>query len=160
MASVPIHGQALGTIVFGTSFAGVTLEILDISHAGIKRNILDTTSMYTDAPGAGTFGNMTSIPSFYTDPGELTLEVLHNASILPPVSSAITAVGAIETITIRSGPATTPNVTTPASSTQAKWAGNGFITGYDPIKMPHDGQVMKATLKIKFSGPITVTAAT
>ncbi len=134
------HSQALGVITYSTSFLA---EILNIDWSGIKREALDCTNMGVAAAGGGKFGNKLFIPSFYVDPGELSVEIQFQPDTLPPIASAA------ETVTVKLG----------NSSTQASWAGSGFMVDFAP-KAPLDGTVMRATCKIKFSGNITVTAGT
>lgn len=132
--------QARGVITFQTGFLAT---LLDFSWDNAKRESLDTTTMAQAAPGAGKFGNKTSIPSNLSDPGELTCEIQHNHDTKPPLDAAP------ETVTVKAGDATT----------QAAWAATGYMTSYTP-KGVLDGSVMKATCKIKFSGNVTVTAGT
>ena len=136
--STKTHGQTLGSIVFTTS-AWAT-EILDIKDNGIKRDAIDVTNMGVSAVPSGSLGNKIYIPSFYMDPGILTIEVNHNPDHPAPVG------GVAETITLSLGP----------DSSQATVAGSGFITDYD-INLPMDGKAMTATVKIKKTGPWAYT---
>lgn len=130
------------SIVFGTS--GFTAQVLDVKGPGFKRESIDTSHMGTAAPGAGQIGNRTAMPGDLVEVSELTLEVHLNPSTRPPIHAAP------ETITI-----TFPvpvGLTNPAT-----WVFSGFVTGYDP-SMPLEGK-MVATLVVKPTGPVTVTAA-
>lgn len=140
MATVT-HSQTKGQITFSSGFLA---EILNIDWSGIKREVLDATNMSIAAAAAGAFGNKISIPSFYVDPGEITVEINFNPDTLPPIASAA------ETTTVKVGGDT---------SAQATWVGSAFMYDFAP-KMPMDGKVMTATCKIKFSGNVTVTAGT
>jgi hypothetical protein len=137
----PGIGQALGSIAFGTS--AFTSKLTDIKGPAFKREWLDTTSMATVAAGANQVGNKTGIPSFYTDPGELTMTLLHDTQQAPPLG------GDLEAITIAIGP---------YNSSQATITGYGAMLDYQ-IDAPLDGKVMTATAKVRFSGPLTFTAA-
>lgn len=168
MATPYIHGQAVGTINWtstGTAVA-MTAEILDIKMSGIKREALDTTSMGTTglaiaggtlaqdtagsaSPVSGQALMKTFMPSAYVDPGEITLQVLLNPNVSPWIQN--TAAWK-EIVTIKLGPIP------PSGSTQASWAGIAAMLEFD-WDAPLDGKIMTATMKIKFSGALTITTA-
>ncbi len=130
------------TIVFGTS--GFTAQILDVNPPNLSRESIPTSHMATAAPGAGVVGNKTFMPGDLVDPGELTFDIHFNPDTLPPIHKVV------ETITI-----TFP---LPAGmSTPATWAGQGFVTNYDPADPLEDK--MTGALTVKMSGGITVVAA-
>lgn len=130
------------TVVFGTS--GFSAQILDVKGPGFTRESVSTNHMGTAAPGAGQIGNGTSMPTDIVEVSELTLELHFNPSLKPPLHAAP------ETITI-----TFPvpvGLTNPAT-----WVFSGYVVGYDP-SMPLEDK-MVATLVVKPTGPVTVTAA-
>lgn len=134
--SVVTHSQTKGSITFSSSFF---LEILNIDWSGIKRDVLDATSMAVTAAAGSTFGNKLFIPSIYVDPGELTIEINFNPDTLPPIG------GASGAFVLTLGGDTTP----------ATWSGTGYLHDFAP-KMPMDGKVMTATCKLKCTSAVTV----
>lgn len=124
------------SITFGTS--GISLRVNSIDWDGIERVSIDTTHL-------GTTTARTFIPGDLYDPGMLNVEVQFDPSTALPMLLVA------ETITL--------SFPIPAgSSTHPTWAASGFITKYKPgVKLE---ALMTGTLEIKFSGQITVTAAT
>lgn len=136
------------TIVFGTS--GFTGNLLDIKFGGVKREAIATSHMGITAPGSNKFGNKTFIASDLSDPGEVTFTVHLNtgqsgATAQPPIDKVA------ETITV-----TFPLAT--GGSTAATWAFTGFVTDFDVDVQMEDA--IKATVKVKISGNVSITAAT
>ncbi len=136
------------TIVFGTS--GFTGELLSLSHGGISRESIDTSHMGIAAPAADKFGNMTSIPGDLSDPGELTFEIHLDTGQVgvtkqPPIDQAT------ETITI-----TFPKAS--GDGAAATWAASGYVTDFE-MSADLDDKVT-ASVTVKFTGNVTVTAAT
>lgn len=119
-----------------TFSSGFLAKITNISWGGIARPSVATSHMGTAAAGAGKFGNATFIPGRIIDPGELSVELLYDPELNPPIA------GAIETVT----------VTWPDGDT---WAGSAFMTGFE-ITGPLD-DAMTATATLKFSGEVTMT---
>lgn len=131
------------TVTFGTS--AFTAELLSVSWGGINRVSLETSHMATPAPGASNFGNMTFLPGDLSDPGELTMDIHFNPDTEPPIDQ----------------PAETITVTWPLAAgdtTPAIWAATGFVTSYEPGATLEE--VMTATMTVKLSGNITLTAST
>ena len=141
-------GQTIGVVTFGTS--SLALGLLDIKGPDFARKWLDTTNMGTAAATSAGMGNMTGIPSVYTDPGEVELSVQHDQAY-PNVAAALAIGSTLETITITAGPK--------GSSTQAKIVGTGALVKYK-ADAPLNGKIMTATATIRFSGIVTPTAAT
>ncbi len=130
------------TIVFGTS--AFSAEVLDVSGPGLARESIETSHMGTSGPGAGSVGSKTFMPADLVDPGELSFDVHFNPDTVPPIH------GDAETVTV-----TFP---IPAGLTNgATWVGTGFVTAYEPAAPPEDK--MTASLPVKFSGSIAITAA-
>lgn len=128
----------IGTGTSITFSSGFFARILNIDFDEFQRAALETSHMGLAAPSAGTFGNKTFIPGDLSDPGGIDVEIHLNPDTLPPIDAASGAF----TITFPSG---------------ATWAGNGFMTGFKPT-VPLEG-VMTAKCKLKFTGPVTRTAA-
>lgn len=136
------------TVVFGTS--GFTGELISFNWSGISRPSVDTSHMGTAAPGANKFGNRTSIPGDLSDPGEAVLEIhLHTEQLdvtqRPPIDLVE------ETITF-----TFPKAAGDAAA--AKWAAQGYVTDMDVVT-GLDEKLM-ATVTVKFTGEVEITAAT
>lgn len=130
------------TIVFGTS--GFSAQVLDVTPPAPVRETFDTSHMGTAAPGAGTMGNRTFIASKLVDASELSFELHFDPDDVPPIH------GPFEQVT----------VTFPVPSgliNGATWVFQGAVVGYEP-SVPLDGK-MTATLRVKVSGGIVVTAA-
>lgn len=138
----PVASQTVGVVTFGTS--SWSPGLLDIKGPEWMREWLDTTNMSITAASAGFVGNKTGIPSLYVDPGEVELTVQHVQGSTIPIGSAL------ETITIKAGA---------FSSAQGSIAGSGCLLKYKP-DMPLEGKVMTATATIRYTGPLTITAAT
>lgn len=124
------------SITFSSGFLAL---IKSISWSGQNRESLDTTNMST------TDGKMTFLPSDLKDAGEISVDLLFDPDMAPPIASAA------ETVTV-----TFP---IPAGgSTAATWAASGFLTSFE-LTAPHD-DLMTATATIKLTGGITITAGT
>lgn len=130
------------TIAFGTS--GFSAQVLDVSGPGLARESIETSHMGTSGPGAGQVGSKTFMPADLVDPGELSFEIHFNPDTVPPIHEAA------ETITV-----TFP---IPAGLTNgATWVATGFVTSYEPSSPLEDKMV--ASITVKLSGQITITAA-
>lgn len=137
----PFH--AVGATVTMTASTPATYDntwqILDIKMTGTKRGAIPTSHMGTAAPGAGTYGNATFIPSKITDAGQLELTLAFDASKLPPT-------GDTEQTTV----ITFPSGTT-ANST---FTGLAFVTEFS-VNAPMEDEKATANLVLKWNGPIT-----
>lgn len=130
------------TISFGTS--GFAAQILDVTPPNLAREPIDTSHMGTPPAGAGQVGSRTFMPGDLVDPGELSFDIHFNPDTVPPISDVA------ETVTI-----TFPLPV--GMATPATWAGQGFLTGYEP-SVPLEDK-MTGSITVKMSGPITIVAA-
>lgn len=119
--------------------SGFLAEILSVNVSGLSRAAIDTT--HATSPS----GWMTFLASDLKDPGELSIEIAHDASEVPPINSAA------ETVTLT-------HPIEAGGNTAGTWAASGFMTSYEPT-IPIDDR-MTANVTIKWTGPITFTAAT
>lgn len=143
MAGTNVDVTTGTTIVFGTS--SFTADVMSIAFPGISREPIDTSHFGTALPGSTSFGAKTSIPADLVDAGEFTMEVHFNPIARPPIEEVA------ETITV-----TWALVT--GDATSSIWAFTGFSTGFD-VTGPLDDK-MVATLTVKISGSVAITAAT
>lgn len=132
------------TIVFGTSGFTGTLAYPSVEDTA-ERASYDSTALNNTLPvGANQYGGRTYLPAALSDPGAITLVVLHDHTKWPPIN------GDAETITItqplRSG-----------FSTAATWAGSGFVTAVSTPLGVDD--LIRQTVTLKKSGVWTRTAA-
>lgn len=137
MASPPDEG-------FGASITfqgGFMARITNIAWSGITRNPLETTS------NASTANARTFIPSSIYDAGALAVDLRFDTDVA--LTTALTAASEAVTVTFPINP---DNVSA------ATWAASGFLTDFE-FTAPFD-DVMGATANLKFTGPITVDAAT
>jgi hypothetical protein len=139
----PTHGQTLGTV----TIAGYTfpLEILKLDWDGLKRDAIDVTSMAVQPTTGSGLGNKMFIPSAYVDPGELSLNVLHNPLYNIPITDPSKAGPTLITFTLG-----------PATSVQETFQALGFLTEYK-IVGPLDGTAMTADIKIKLTDDVSNT---
>lgn len=128
---------ARATITFQSGFFA---QILDWDIDDITRAAIETSHQGLASAGAGKFGNMTYIASFLVNPGKLKVKLHFNPDTLPPIATAA------ETVTIAMGD----------STTQATYAGTGFMSSFK-ITGPLDGK-MTADAEIQFSGNVTKTS--
>ena len=122
------------TITFGTS--GFTAQLNEVNWDGIERGAVDSTHM-------GTTDARTFIPTTLYDPGEIELEVAFDGDDAPPIG------GAVETITVEFAKKNS------GSANGARWAANGFVTGFQVTVQLEDK--MMGTMTVKLSGAITFT---
>lgn len=118
----------------GTTVAmdsGFFAEILDVSPPAASRESIPSSHMGTTT--AHTFS-----PATLVDWGEMTLEILFDPSLRPPIDDAA------ESVTI-----TFPN------SAASTWIFTGFMTGFEP-SVPLEDR-MTATATVKVSGDVSVT---
>lgn len=120
------HGT---TILFDSGFLG---EILSINWAGIERVAVPNHHF-------GTTGGKTFQPADTYNPGELVVEIQHDATDTPPLTNVA------ETVTIEWP-------TTPTRSDSF----SGFMTGYELNAT--DEEKVRGTARIKASGDITWAA--
>lgn len=124
------------SITFSSGFCAL---IRSVTWGGMQREFLDSSHMAT------TNGWMTFMPSDLKDAGELSVDLLFDPDMEPPIE------GALETITV-----TAP---IPAGgSTAATWACSGALRSFEWTG-PHDA-LMTATAALKFTGEPTITAGT
>ena len=117
------------TIEFATST--FTAEINDVTPPASSRGSIQTSHM-------GTTGAHTHKPLTLVENGECEFEINFDAETAPPIDQDPEQV----TITFPSG---------------ATWAFEGFMTNYAPTT-PFEGKMI-ATVTVKVSGAITITAA-
>jgi hypothetical protein len=128
------------SVTFATS--GFTANITNIRWSGITRTAIDTSHMGVPQPAPGDFGNRFYIPSGFSDPGELVLDVHFSPDSTYPLH-------------------TEPEIVTviwPKAATDAvapTWSGLCFCRQLE-INDPMD-EKMTGTMTLKFSGPITRT---
>jgi len=124
---------------------GYFAEILNIDLADLgKCDSIDVTNMSVAAPSSAVVGNKVYIPSFYTDPGYVSIDYNFNPDTL---IHAVAGVSASCTVALGN------------SSVKANFAGTAFV--YDTaMKGPLDGKVMTANAKLKWTGGVTQTAGT
>ncbi len=134
--TAPISDIGTGiTIVFGTS--AFLAHLAGVEGPGMQRESVKTSHM-------GTTLNHTFMPGDLVDNGEITMEIHFDPSQTPPIHAAA------ETVTI-----TWP---VPAGLTNpATWAASCFCTGFRPGARLEE--LMTATVTLKVSGPVTITAA-
>ena len=146
--------QLLGSLVLkciylrlGDDGCGLTIEFANGFLAGIRnvtfgpleRKAIDSSHTQTEE------GWQTFFPGCLKNPGELTIDVIHNPDQEPPIDDDE------ETVKV-SWPV-------PAGKTNAaKWECKGFMISYEATG-PHD-DLMTAKTVVKFSGKPTFTAAT
>jgi predicted secreted protein len=138
MATANVDQGFGSTITFASSFVG---SIRTIDWSGLTRNPLDTTHMGT------TNGWMTYLPSDLKDAGELTVEVFFD-----PSKDWKTQIGAAAATCTLTFPVPT------GGTTAGTIAGSAFLTSFE-VNDPYD-DVMTATIKLRFTGELTFTAAT
>jgi hypothetical protein len=97
----------------------------------------------TTTASPATFGGRTHIATDLTDPGEITAEVHFDPDTAPPIEADA------EVIRV-----TWPQV---GAETAAKWECSGFCTGFEVTDPMED--IMTASLTVKLSGGVTITAA-
>lgn len=142
MAGGTVNNGTGVAIVFGTS--SFSSELLSIDGSGVSRVSIDTSHHGTAAAGALDFGNMTSIPGDLSDPGAIDIELHFDPDQEPPIDQPA------ETITITFAKFA-------ADATATIWAASGYMTDFN-WGVPLEDK-MTATATIKFSGPVSITAA-
>ena len=130
------------TLTAGTS--SWSAELTDFDWSGITRASIDMTHLGVAAPSANTFGNMISKPSDLSDPGSLSITGNYDPDTIPPID----AEAEIWTLTFdQEG----------SDSTDSALAGSGYMTDFSFTGSV--GAKVGFTATIKFTGPITRTAA-
>jgi|SRR3990167_9768514 len=136
------------TVVFATT--GFTATLLSVDVDGISRAAHDTSHLGLAATAAGTWGNMTFLPSDLVDPGTITLNCHANtsqdAAHRPPIGGTYV----METITL-----TWPLKAGGAAA--ATWVGTGFCT---ESSVNFNESPVVYSIKFKLSAIVTPTAAT
>jgi len=126
---------ATGILVdFATS--NFTAEVVDITPFSASRESIDCTHQASTA--------REFIPSDLVDYGECTLTLNWSPGVSPPIT------GVVEEITF------TFPILVPGNTTEATWACDGFITGYD-VTLALETK-MEAEVTIKWTGAPTITA--
>jgi len=124
--------------------SGFFAEIINFDWSGLTREALPTSHMGVAAPGSGKVGNMLHIPGDLSEGGEISVEIHFHANTEPPLDAVA------ETVTV-----TWPLAS--GDSSAATWAGSGFMTSMD-ISAGLD-EVMTATITVKMSGNVTISAS-
>lgn len=141
MAGTPVDVTTGASILFDSGFFA---EVTDINWSGMSRPSIPTSHMLTAAAGAGEVGNATFIPGRIIDPGSLDIEFHYNPDTDPPIA------GLAEAVTLAFA-------LFPGDSTPANLTGSAFMMDF-AMQGPLDDK-MVATATLKWSGPITITAA-
>lgn len=139
-AGIPNDGSG-ATLTMGTSTWETTALITSITPESVTRSELETTHL-------GTTTARTFIPEDLVNNGFFSVEVLFHDFIT--INTMISA--AAETLTI-----TYPLIAT--QSTAALITGSGFCVEYTPPTATV-GELMKSTVKFKWTGVVTYTAST
>ena len=124
------------TAVFGTS--GFSMNVDSIEWSGATREAINTSHM-------GTSSSHTFVPADLVDQGEITLNVHYDPDVTPPQN------GDAETLTI-----TWPLQT--GDATSAKWSASVFLVDFGFSAAKEDKAT--ASVKVKVTGNVTITAAT
>lgn len=105
MSSIIFTGT---TVTFGTS--GFTAELLGVSWGGVQRGAIDQSH-------SGSSNAMSFLPADLYDPGEMTMNIHHKTTALPPLN------GATETVTVMFSDSNTWSASglLPATSSPATW---------------------------------------
>lgn len=121
---------------FGTSLHTATgFKITSVQHGGISRAVADATHMLSSAKEF--------IASSQYDPGELTVEVLHDPS-LKPWSNDLVNVATNQVVTVfwaNGGTAVT------------QWTAFGYMSNYEAGAQMEE--MMSGTVTIKLSGTLS-----
>lgn len=120
------HGT---TVTFDSGFLA---EVLSLTWSGIERAPVPNSTFATT-------GGKTFQPADTYDPGELVMEILHDATDTPPILSAA------ETVTLA----------WPVTPTRSD-SFSGFMTGYEIVAQ--DEEKVRGTARIKASGSVTWAA--
>lgn len=133
VTAAPMQGHGIAITWETGFFAWIT----SVNPATIARAALETTNSATTT--ARTFR-----PEVLYNMGELSVTIQFDASKTPPITEAA------ESITI-----TYPMAA--GATSAATWVGSGFMTAYNPT-VEING-IMTATCTIKWTGALTLTAA-
>lgn len=136
MAAAPVDMGFGLTMTYNSTFFSY-IRVVSVNN--ITRAAIDTTHNGTSS------GNATFIPSDIKDWGSIQVEGLFDHNTPPPIDDAA------ESVTITYPLAGSETVA-------ATWAGSAFMTDFQQ-SAPYDG-VCTFSATLKFSGAITVTAAT
>lgn len=116
--------QQLATGITVGFASGFFAQILNVDEDEMTREAIQTSHM-------GTTGGHTFIPSKLYDPGGVTVEMLHDGEVAPPIQ------GATEEVSVGYPDGTGYSI-------------DGFMTGYKRVGALED--MIRATARIKFSG--------
>lgn len=138
------------TMALSVSTWDTDVDIRDISFSGASRGFAETTHMNTTGTSSGGFGSRTFVPHRLSDPGEVTIDFLHNPDFFPPLDLILApTIDVLETITI--------TFLGPDNAAGALWVCDAFCTAFD-LNIPYDGPEMAGTATFKLSGKCAVTA--
>ena len=134
------------TIEFLTSGFEANVDVDTLSVSSIARETIDVTHLGTPKADSanGEYGSKQYIPSTHVDPGEISCDIFFNPDKIPPVE------GDPEQVRVTFPP---PQ----GKDNGATIQGLAFITGFDIQVAKSDA--IKASLTVKFTGPVTVTAS-
>lgn len=133
------------TLTMATSTYPASMKLRKWEWTGASRPVIEKNHMGLSTPGSGKVGNAEFEPGGVIDPGGLDVEFFWNPGVTPPMKEAA------ETVTL-----TAPTIT--GDSTGASIAGSGFMYDIRAGVSTDEGVTFNA--KIKFTGNVTVTAAT
>lgn len=119
-------------VTFGTVLGTSGYKITGVNHGGMSRAVADATHMTSTAKEF--------VASAIYDPGELSVEVLFDATIRP--TADLSSVG-FQTVTV---------YWANGGSTVTQWTAVGFLTGFEAGAQMED--MMSGTLTIKLSGQL------
>ena len=121
-------------VTFGTVLAtSGGYKITGVNHGGISRAVADATHMTSTAKEF--------VASAIYDPGELSVEVLFDATIKP--TADLSSVGTAQVVTV---------YWANGGSAVTQWTAYGFATGFEAGAQMED--MMSGTLTIKLSGQL------
>lgn len=108
-------------------------KVIGVNHNGITRAVADATHMLSTAKEF--------VASSIYDPGEISVEVLHDASIKPTVDLANVSATQVVSVYWANG-----------ASAVTMWSALGYMTGYEAGAQMED--MMSGTVTIKLSGSL------
>ena len=120
-------------VTFGTVLGTSGYKITGVNHGGMSRAVAEATHMQSTAKEF--------VASAIYDPGELSVEVLFDATIKP--TADLSSVGTNQTVTV---------YWANGGTTVTQWTAAGFLTGFEAGAQMED--MMSGTLTIKLSGQL------
>lgn len=118
------------------SFSGWSAEIVSMEFDEISREEIDATHLASAEED--NFGGREYIPAALVEPGGVEMEIHLNPDTDPPIDGA----EAECTITFPAG---------------ASWVASAFMSRYGGPSLPGPDDKMTATVRLKFTGGITIT---